>query len=103
MVITICGSLKFKQEMINIAEKMTLLGYCVITPVFPVSQNPNYTPRQIQNLKNSHLKKIEISDAILVVNVNNYIGKSTHLEIEYAKQYNKQVLYYTNLMQRLER
>ena len=29
---------------------------------------------------------IEISDAIFVINKNNYIGKSTNLEIEYAKK-----------------
>lgn len=103
MIITICGSLKFQQEMITIAQKMTFLGHCVITPIFQTSKNPNYTEEQIQNLKNAHLKKIDISDAILVVNVNNYIGESTLLEIEYAKKHNKQVLYYTNLMRELEK
>ena len=29
---------------------------------------------------------IEISDSIFVINKNNYIGKSTNLEIEYAKK-----------------
>lgn len=103
MIITICGSLKYKQEMISIAEKMTFLGHCVITPIFPNSDTENYTMEQIQKLKNAHLKKIEISDAILVVNVNNYIGDSTRLEIEYAKQHSKQVLYYTDIMQDLEK
>ena len=103
MIVTICGSLKFQQEMISIAQKMTFLGHCVITPIFQTSKNPNYTEEQIQNLKNAHLKKIEISDAILVVNVNNYIGDSTRSEIEYAEQHKKQVLYYTNLMRELEK
>ena len=103
MIITICGSLKFQQEMIHIAQKMTFLGHCVITPVFPISQNSNYTPEQIQKLKNAHLQKIDISDAILVVNVNNYIGESTRLEIEYAEKHNKQVLYYTNIIQESEK
>jgi len=96
MIITICGSLKFQQEMINIAEQMTFLGYCVITPIFP-TQNSNYTDDQIQKLKTAHLKKIEIADAILVVNIDNYIGDSVRSEIEYAQKHNKQVLYYTNL------
>ncbi len=95
--------MKYKQEMISIAEKMTFLGHCVITPIFPNSDTENYTMEQIQKLKNAHLKKIEISDAILVVNVNNYIGDSTRLEIEYAKQHSKQVLYYTDIMQDLEK
>ena len=103
MIITVCGSLKFKQEMITVAEKMTFLGYCVIMPIFQTSKSPNYTEEQIQKLKNAHLKKIDISDAILVVNVNNYIGESARLEIEYAKKHNKQVLYYTNIMQTPEK
>ncbi len=103
MIITICGSLKFQQEMISIAQKMTFLGHCVITPIFQTSKNPNYTEEQIQKLKNAHLKKIDISDAILVVNVNNYIGESTRLEIEYAEKHYKQVLYYTNIMRELEK
>ena len=89
--------------MITIAQQMTFLGHCVITPTFQISQNLNYTEEQIQKLKNAHLKKIEISDAILVVNVNNYIGDSTRLEIDFAKKHNKQVLYYTNLIQTLEK
>ena len=38
-VITLCGSLKFKKEMMKIAEKMALEGYCVFTPAYPVSEN----------------------------------------------------------------
>ena len=37
-----------------------------------------------------------MSDAILVINVNNYIGNSTNLEIEYAKKLGKKVIYYTD-------
>lgn len=31
-VITICGSYRFKKEMIDIAEKLTLEGNCVLMP-----------------------------------------------------------------------
>ena len=43
-------------------------------------------------------EKIKLSDAILVVNVNGYIGNSTRSEIEYAKSLNKEILYYTDLV-----
>ena len=43
-------------------------------------------------------KKIRLSDAILVVNVNNYIGNSTKSEIEFAKSLNKEIIYYTDLI-----
>jgi len=39
-----------------------------------------------------HRKKIDISDAIYVVNVDGYIGSSTKNEIEYAKNLGKEIL-----------
>lgn len=97
-IITLCGSLKFKKEMIEIAEKMTLEGNCVLTPVYPVLENYKRTDRQLELLKEAHFKKIELSDSILVVNINNYIGNSTNLEIEYAKKLGKEIIYYMDLI-----
>lgn len=97
-IITICGSLKFKQEMMIIAEKMALEGNCIITPVYSILENYKITDEQIKKLKEAHFKKIELSDAILVVNVNNYIGNSTKLEIDYAKELGKEIIYYTDLI-----
>ena len=42
-------------------------------------------------LADLHYKKIDISDAIYVVNVDGYIGTSTKKEIEYAKSLNKEI------------
>ena len=97
-IITLCGSLKFQKEMMTIAEKMALEGYCILTPVYPVSKNIERTKEQLIKLKEAHFKRIELSDTILVVNINNYIGKSTNLEIEYAKTLGKEILYYTDLI-----
>lgn len=97
-IITICGSLKYQKEMMIIAEQEALKGNCIITPVYPVSEIIERTEEQLQKLKESHFKKIELSDAILVVNVNNYIGNSTNLEIEYAKKLGKEIIYYTDLI-----
>ena len=52
------------------------------------------TKEQIELLKEGHLKRIEISDAIFVCNINGYIGESTKKEIEYAKELNKEIMYY---------
>ena len=101
-IITLCGSLKFQKEMMEIAEKMALEGYCVLTPVYHVSSNIKRTEKQIEKLKEAHLKKIELSDAILVINVNNYIGNSTNLEIEYAQKLNKEIMYYDEILKKLE-
>ena len=99
-IITLCGSLKFKKEMMKVAEKMTLEGYCVLTPVYPTTNNTKRTEEEMIKLKEAHFKKIDLSDAILVVNVNNYIGESTKLEIEYAKSLKKEIMYYTDLIKK---
>ena len=97
--ITLCGSLRFQKEMMKVAEEMALKGNCILTPVYPVLENSKRTEEQMQKLKEAHFKRIELSDAILVVNVNNYIGNSTNLEIEHAKKLGKEILYYTALIE----
>ena len=97
-IITLCGSLRFQKEMMKVAEEMALKGNCILTPVYSVLENLKRTEEQIQKLKEAHLKRIELSDAILVVNVDNYIGSSTQKEIEYAKSLNKEILYYTDFV-----
>ena len=97
-IITLCGSMKFKREMMIVAEKMSLQGNCVLTPVYPVLENANRSEEQLAMLKQEHLKRIDLSDAILVINVNNYIGSSTNLEIDYAKKLGKEIMYYTDLI-----
>lgn len=98
-IITICGSLKFKDEMMKIAEKMELDGNGVITPIYPTNPDKDaYTDEEADMLDKMHKEKIKISDAILVVNVDNYIGSSTKSEIEFAKTLNKEIIYYTDII-----
>ena len=92
-IITICGSLKFQKEMMIIAEKLALIGNCVLTPVYPISENSEKTKEQLKKLKEAHFKRIELSDTIYVINKDNYIGKSTQLEIEYAQKLGKEIIY----------
>lgn len=97
-IITICGSLKFMSEMKCIAEKMELAGNCVIPPIYPTKlDKDDYTKDELNTLGRVHKEKIKLADAILVVNVDNYIGSSTKEEIEYAKSLNKEIIYYTDL------
>lgn len=101
-VITICGSYKFKKEMIDIAEKLTLEGNCVLMPN-ELSRNSkdDYTLEEALMIDKMHKEKIKLSDAILVVNVNGYIGSSTKSEIEYAKNLNKEIIYYMDILKDL--
>ena len=77
--------------MMRLAEEMTLNGECILTPVYHVLNDKIFTKEEISNLKQSHLKRIEMSDAIFVINKNKYIGDSTRKEIEYAKKIGKEI------------
>ena len=92
-ILTVCGSLKYQDEMMRIAEEKSLEGFCVLTPVFPVIKDIKITEAQLAGLKEAHRKRIELSDSVLIVNPNNYIGESTKSEIEYATELGKEVLY----------
>lgn len=91
-VITICGSLKFQNEMMSVSEKLSLEGNCVFMPVYPVIKRKR-NKEELDNLKKIHFKKVELSDAMFVINKDKYIGEGTNLEIEYAKKSSKEILY----------
>lgn len=99
-IITVCGSLRLIKEMTEITEKMELQGNCMLVPIY----NPNkankddFTEEEALMLDKMHKERIKLADAILVVNVDGYIGESTKKEIEYAKSLNKEILYYTELL-----
>lgn len=97
-VITICGSMKFEKEMIQIARDLSKKGHCVIQCVYgPLSNNE--TEEELKNLKNAHFKKIDISDAIYVVDIGGYIGSSTQEEIGYALSHGKEVILHSKVDQ----
>lgn len=93
-VITLCGSIKFKEEFLKMQEKLTLSENIVLTPNFFESIKKEKINEQTKKmLDEMHRQKIDMSDAIFVINVNGYIGESTKNEIEYAKSKNKEILY----------
>ena len=96
-VITICGSLKFEKDIKYWAEKLTFEGNCVLSIIYPISTDLGvYTPEQRRFFAEAHYKRIDLSDALFVVNKNGYIGDSTQKEIEYAKARGKEVIFLEN-------
>lgn len=94
-VITLCGSTKFKEQFIQAQKELTLQGNIVISVgLFGHSgDNEVWTEGTKEMLDDMHKRKIDMADAIYVINVGGYIGSSTKNEIEYAKQQNKEVYY----------
>ena len=82
-IITVCGSLRFYKEMMEITEKMELQGNCMLVPIYnPTRPNKDdFTKEEALMLDKMHKERIKLSNAILVVNVNDYIGSSTKSEL----------------------
>lgn len=97
-VITLCGSTRYKDEFFAALENLTLAGNIVMLPGYfghqegaiPISETVK------ENLDALHKKKIDMSDAIYVINKDGYIGESTKSEITYAIAHGKEILYYEN-------
>ena len=97
MIITICGSTRFKDEMLHIAEQLTMDGHIVLMPlVFHHSDDKELTIEEKIRLDNLHKEKIDMSDAIFVVNVDGYIGESTYGEMDWAQRRKKAIYYLVN-------
>jgi hypothetical protein len=77
-------------------RRLAFDGYCVLGLTPMATDCTIETPEQIEILGREHYKKIEISDAIFVVNKDGYIGNSTKNEIELAKKLNKEIIYMEN-------
>jgi len=85
LIVTLCGSTKFKKEFEEAAKRESLKGRIVLTvSFFTHADNVSITEDQKIALDQLHLRKISISDEILVLNKGGYIGSSTTNEIKFA-------------------
>ena len=94
-VITLCGSTRFKEQFLEAQKRLTLEGNIVISiGLFGHSGDDEvWTPGTKEMLDNMHKRKIDMADAIYVINVGGYIGSSTRSEIEYAEKHGKTIMY----------
>lgn len=99
-VVTICGSGRFKDEILAASENLTLGGNIVLAPnVFAREEGQFDKPGLLVSepqkalLDVLHFKKIDLSVRVHVVNVGGYIGDSVHKEITYAVRTRKLVTF----------
>ena len=93
-IITLCGSVRFKDEFIKVQERLTLDGNIVLIPnFFNNIKKEDIDKKTKQMLDEMHKQKIDMSDQIYVINVGGYIGESTKAEIEYAEIKGKKIAY----------
>lgn len=86
LVVTICGSMRFKDLMDRVAEEETAVGRIVLMP-HPVVAAAEQDSEVKAILDGLHRAKIDLSARIVVVSdETGYYGESTRGEIEYARE-----------------
>lgn len=101
-VYTLCGSSRFPDAFHLVNAHLSMCGHVVISlglfgradePTgsrFLTSDGDENTAEKVA-LDQLHFRKIDLSDAIFVVNVGGYVGSSTKREIAYAQSQGKAV------------
>ena len=100
MIIAICGSMQFHENMRRIQKELEKAGHTVLVPksielmdtigyVHPTIDEAKISAKIQHDFIREHFRKIEKSDAILVLNyekkgISGYIGGNTFLEIGHA-------------------
>lgn len=93
-VITVCGSTRFKGETQKAIAELEEAGFAVFSVgSYMHADGIQFSDEEKAQLDELHKHKIRMSDAIYVVNVGGYIGKSTASEIKLAEGLGKQVTY----------
>ena len=91
-VVCLCGSTRFIDTFSEQYGRLTDEGKIVLTVgrVVPQSEQALGSPRKAA-LDVLHLRKIDLADRVLVLNVGGYVGPSTRREIAYAKERGKPI------------
>ena len=97
VIVTLCGSTKFKQAFEDANFSETKAGKIVLScGCFSHADGIMLTEEEKTLFDELHKCKINISSEILVLNVDGYIGESTRSEIDYAHLKRKSIRYLEN-------
>lgn len=98
-IVCLCGSTRFSQAFQEANLKETLAGNIVLTIGCDMRSDADlfadkheYELEAIKaTLDELHLRKIDIADEVLILNVGGYIGQSTRRELNYARGLGKHI------------
>jgi hypothetical protein len=95
-IVTLCGSTRFPHAYEIATLQWTVRGYIVLSAGATVKKDAyldavvgSISPEQKVMLDELHLRKIDMSDEIVVLNVDGYVGDSVREEIVYALEERK--------------
>jgi len=92
-VATICGSMRFYDRMLKVAEHYTAAGAVVLMPFVTIAADEQADSEAKAMLDRMHRQKIDMADLVIIVTdpETQYVGESTRGEIEYAESNGKTV------------
>jgi hypothetical protein len=96
-IVCLCGSTRFWRQFQRSSLEETLAGRIVLSIGAASGTDDehfgNLPQEEYDRLKvrldQLHLRKIDISDEVLILNVNGYVGESTRNELFYARAHHK--------------
>lgn len=102
-IVTLCGSSRFCDVMAVCAwlierdEGAIALSLHLLPGWYPNCPEHHLAEQEgvASSMDALHLQKIDLSDEVFVVNMNDYIGSSTANEIEHAKALGKPIRWFT--------
>jgi hypothetical protein len=100
-IVCLCGSGRFMKAFEFAEYNETLAGKIVLT--IGCNTHDIARSKSLERFKpmldELHLRKIDLADEVLIVNLNGYIGESTGRELAYAKEHNKVIRYFQDEFQ----
>ena len=99
IIVCLCGSTRYMEAFAAAGWELTLMGQIVLT--IGVCKHADshggeaLGPDVAQRLDALHLRKIDIADWVLILNVGGYVGESTAGERNYARDTGKPLAYLT--------
>ena len=98
-IICLCGSTRFTDIMLVHQWELTkkgfvVLSWCALPDWYFKGKDKAHIGDQegVKEIVDEvHLRKIDLADQVLILNVDGYIGESTRNELEYAKKAGKNI------------
>lgn len=90
-IATICGSMRYQEQMLILAKELTADGIIVLMPFVADYVNAKQSDARKQMLDVMHIAKMGMSNSIYVVG--SHIGESTQREINWAADHELPIHY----------
>lgn len=101
-IVCLCGSTRFWRTFQKASLQETMAGRIVLSIGAASGTDDDHfgnLPREEYDrvkemLDNLHLRKIDLADEVLILNVDDYIGESTARELAYARAHGKRIRFW---------